>query len=60
MITMNMPAVRDELAATLQETLRLQQRLVDDVRDEGVPIGQRPKNSRAQDTGGKAGRELRA
>ena len=34
----NMPAVRDELAATLQETLRLQQRLMDDVRDEGVPV----------------------
>src|SRR6266700_6346661 len=38
MSTVNMPAVRDELAATLQETLRLQQRLVDDVRDEGVPV----------------------
>jgi len=36
--TVNMPAVRDELAATLEETLRLQQRLVDDVRDEGVPV----------------------
>ena len=33
-----MPAVRDELAATLEETLLLQQRLVDDVRDEGVPV----------------------
>jgi hypothetical protein len=33
-----MPAVRDELAATLQETLRLQQRLMDDVRDNGVPV----------------------
>jgi hypothetical protein len=33
-----MPAVRDELAATLGETLRLQQRLIDDVRDEGVAI----------------------
>src|SRR5215471_17707763 len=33
-----MPAVRDELAATLQETLQLQQRLMDDVRDEGVPV----------------------
>jgi hypothetical protein len=33
-----MPAVRDELAATLEETLRLQQRLVDDVRDEGVAV----------------------
>ena len=37
-ITVNMPAVRDELAATLEETLRLQQRLVDDVRDEGVDV----------------------
>jgi hypothetical protein len=34
----NMPAVRDELAATLGETLLLQQRLMDDVRDEGVAI----------------------
>jgi len=33
-----MPAVRGELAAALQETLRLQQRLLDDVRDEGVPV----------------------
>jgi hypothetical protein len=33
-----MPAVRDELAATLDETLRLQQRLASDVRDEGVPV----------------------
>jgi hypothetical protein len=33
-----MPAVRDELAATLEETLRLQQRLVDDVRDEKVEV----------------------
>jgi hypothetical protein len=36
--TVNMPAVRDELAATLEETLQLQQRLVDDVRDEGVLV----------------------
>jgi hypothetical protein len=36
--TVNMPAVRDELAATLDETLRLQQRLIGDVRDEGVAI----------------------
>jgi hypothetical protein len=36
--TVNLPAVRDELAATLGETLRLQQRLMDDVRDEGVAI----------------------
>ena len=33
-----MPAIRDELAATLGETLHLQQRLMDDVRDEGVAI----------------------
>jgi hypothetical protein len=33
-----MPAVRDELAATLQETLRLEQRLMDNVRDETVPV----------------------
>jgi hypothetical protein len=38
MSSVNMPAVRDELAATLEETLRLQQRLVDDVRDEGVAV----------------------
>ena len=38
MITVNMPAVRDELAATLEETLRLQQRLMDNVRDEAVPV----------------------
>jgi hypothetical protein len=36
--TVNMPAVRDELAATLEETMRLQQRLVDDVRDEEVDV----------------------
>jgi hypothetical protein len=36
--TVNMPAVRYDLVATLEETLRLQQRLVDDVRDEGVPV----------------------
>ena len=35
---MNMPAARDELVATLEETLRLQQRLVDDVRDEALPV----------------------
>ena len=33
-----MPAVRDELLVTLQETLRLQQQLMDDVRDDGVPV----------------------
>src|SRR5271165_1058060 len=36
--TVNMPAVRDELAATLEESLLLQQRLMDDVRDNGVPV----------------------
>jgi hypothetical protein len=34
----DMPAIRHELVAILEETLRLQQRLVDDVRDEGVPV----------------------
>jgi hypothetical protein len=38
MISVNTPAVRDELAATLEETLHLQQRLIDDVRDETVPV----------------------
>ncbi len=38
MSSVNMPAVRNELAATLEETLRLQQRLMDDVRDEAVPV----------------------
>jgi hypothetical protein len=33
-----MPAVRDELLVTLQETLHLQQQLMDDVRDDGVPV----------------------
>jgi hypothetical protein len=37
-IPVSMPAVRDDLAATLEETLRLQQRLMDDVRDEGVAV----------------------
>jgi hypothetical protein len=36
--TVNMPAVRDELVATLEETLLLQQRLMNDVRDEAVPV----------------------
>src|SRR5216684_330931 len=36
--TMNMPAARDELVATLEETLRPQQRLVDDVREEEVDV----------------------
>jgi hypothetical protein len=34
----DMHAVRDDLVATLEETLRLQKRLVDDVRDEAVPV----------------------
>jgi hypothetical protein len=38
MSAVNMPAVRDELLTTLEEALRLQQQLVDDVRDDGVPI----------------------
>jgi hypothetical protein len=38
MRTVNMPAHRDELAATLDEILLLQHRLVDDVRDERVPV----------------------
>jgi hypothetical protein len=38
MISVNTPAVRDELAAALEETLHLQQRLIDDVRDETVPV----------------------
>jgi hypothetical protein len=35
-----MPVVRDKLVATLEEGLRLQQQLVDDSRDEGVPVGE--------------------
>jgi hypothetical protein len=38
MIRVNTPTVRDELAATLEETLHLQQRLIDDVRDKTVPV----------------------
>src|SRR5258706_8916964 len=38
MSIVNMTSVRDELVATLQETLLLQHRLVDDVRDEGVAV----------------------
>ena len=38
MIRVNRPTVRDELAATMEETLHLQQRLIDDVRDETVPV----------------------
>src|SRR5215472_9267723 len=38
MSDVNMPAVRVELLATLEETLRLQRRLMDDVRDDAVPV----------------------
>ena len=38
MTSVNTPAVRDELVATLEETLHLQQRLTDDARDEAVPV----------------------
>jgi hypothetical protein len=34
----DMPAVRDELVATLKEALRLQQQLVDDAGNNGVPV----------------------
>jgi hypothetical protein len=36
--TVNMPAVKDELAATLEQALHLQQRLMDKVRDEEVDV----------------------
>jgi hypothetical protein len=36
--TVNTPSVREELAATLEEALQLQQRLVDNVRDVQVPV----------------------
>lgn len=35
---MNLPVVRDELVATLEEILRLQQQLVADARDDRVPV----------------------
>jgi len=38
MTTMNPPVVRDELVATLEEALRLQERLIADARNEVVPI----------------------
>jgi hypothetical protein len=38
MSPVNMPGARDQLAATLEETLRIQRRLMDDVRDEAVPV----------------------
>ena len=34
----NLPALRDELVTTLEEALRLQQRLVADARDDAVPV----------------------
>jgi hypothetical protein len=33
-----MPVVRDELVATLEQTLRLARQLAEDVRDDGVPV----------------------
>ena len=36
--SVNTPAVRDELAATLEETLRLARRLAEDARDDEVPV----------------------
>jgi hypothetical protein len=38
MSAVNLPAVRDELVATLEEALHLQQGLVADARDDGVPV----------------------
>ncbi len=35
---MNLPSAREELVATLEEALRLQQRLTDDARNDGVPV----------------------
>jgi hypothetical protein len=35
-----MPAVRDELVSTLEEALRIQRQLVEDVRNEGVPVAE--------------------
>src|SRR5258708_6879387 len=40
MSAVSMPAARDELLATLEESLRLQQRLMDDVRNDGVPVAE--------------------
>ena len=36
----NVPAVRDELVATLEETLRVARQLAEDARDEGVPVAE--------------------
>src|SRR5215831_15473834 len=38
MSAVNMPMVRDDLVATLEEALRLQQQLVADARDDNVPV----------------------
>ncbi len=38
MSVVNLPVTRDELVATLEEALCLQQRLVTDARDDGVPV----------------------
>lgn len=35
---MNVPVARDELVATMEETLRLARRLADDARDHGIPV----------------------
>src|SRR6266581_707183 len=40
MSAVSMPAVRDELVSTLEEALRLQRQLVEDVRNEGVPVAE--------------------
>jgi len=37
---MSMTAVRDQLVSTLEESLRLQRQLVEDVRNEGVPVAE--------------------
>ena len=39
MSAVDLTAVRDDLVATLEEGMRLQRRLVEDVRDGGVPVG---------------------
>ena len=38
MHAVKLPVVRDELVATLEETLRLAQQLVEDARDDQVPV----------------------
>ena len=39
-MSVSVPVVRDELVATLQETLRLAQRLAEDARDTDVPVAE--------------------